>query len=59
MIIRKELLQQLENLLIEKEMDLVKIKELKSKLLKEHIKGLKIDNYRRLSNLHGTCYSWR
>ena len=45
MIIMKELLQQLENLLIEKEMDLVKIKELKSKLLKEHIKGLKIDNY--------------
>ena len=45
MIIMKELLQQLENLLIEKEMDLVKIKEVKSKLLKEHIKGLKIDNY--------------
>ncbi len=41
----KELLQQLENLLIEKEIDLVKINELKSKLLKEHIKGLKIDNY--------------
>jgi len=45
MIIMKKLLQQLENLLIEKEMDLVKVKELKSKLLKEHIKGLKIDNY--------------
>ena len=45
MIIMKELLQQLEILLIEKEIDLVKIKELKSKLLKEHIKGLKIDNY--------------
>jgi len=41
----KELLQQLEILLIEKEIDLVKIKELKSKLLKVHIKGLKIDNY--------------
>ena len=41
----KELLQQLENLLIEKEMDLVKIKEVKSQLLKEHIKGLKIENY--------------
>ena len=40
-----ELLQQLESLLSEKEIDLVKIKELKSKLLKEHIKGLKIDNY--------------
>jgi len=45
MIIMKELLQQLEILLIEKEIDLVKIKELKSKLLKVHIKGLKIDNY--------------
>ena len=45
MIIMKELLQQLENLLIEKEMDLVKIKEVKSQLLKEHIKGLKIENY--------------
>jgi len=41
----KELLQQLEILLSEKEIDLVKIKELKGKLLKEHIKGLKIDNY--------------
>lgn len=45
MIIMKELLQQLEILLSEKEIDLVKIKEIKSKLLKEHIKGLKIDNY--------------
>ena len=45
MIIMKELLQQLEILLNEKEIDKVKIKELKSKLLKEHIKGLKIDNY--------------
>lgn len=41
----KELLQQLEILLSKKEIDLVKIKELKRKLLKEHIKGLKIDNY--------------
>jgi NDP-sugar pyrophosphorylase family protein len=41
----KELLQQLENLLSEKEIDLAKIKQLKTKLLKEHIKGLKIDNY--------------
>ncbi len=41
----KELLQQLENLLNEKEIDLAKIKQLKTKLLKEHIKGLKIDNY--------------
>jgi len=41
----KELLQQLEILLSEKEIDLVKIKELKRKLLNEHIKGLKIDNY--------------
>ncbi|MHA1931960.1 MAG: GlgC family sugar phosphate nucleotidyltransferase [Promethearchaeota archaeon] len=41
----KELLQQLESLLSEKEIDIVKIKEVKSKLLKEHITGLKIDNY--------------
>jgi len=45
MITMKELLQQLENLLTEKEINLIKIKELKSKLLKEQIKGLKIDNY--------------
>ncbi len=41
----KELLQQLDILLSKKEIDLVKVKELKSQLLKEHIKGLKIDNY--------------
>ena len=41
----KELLQQLESLLGEEETDKVKIKELKSNLLKEHINGLKIDNY--------------
>ncbi|MHA2036366.1 MAG: GlgC family sugar phosphate nucleotidyltransferase [Promethearchaeota archaeon] len=41
----KEILNQLEQLLNEKEVDLVKIKELKQKLLKDHIKGLKIDNY--------------
>jgi NDP-sugar pyrophosphorylase family protein len=45
MIKMKELLQQLESLLSEKEIDIVKIKEVKSKLLKEHITGLKIDNY--------------
>lgn len=45
MIIMKELLQQLDNLLFEKEIDLAKIKELRSKLLKEHINGLKIENY--------------
>ena len=41
----KKLLQQLEILLSEKEIDLVKVKELKSQLLKDRIKGLKIDNY--------------
>ncbi|MBY8985753.1 MAG: hypothetical protein KGD65_11830 [Candidatus Lokiarchaeota archaeon] len=41
----KELLKQLENLLSKKEIDVEKIKELKADLLKEHIKGLKIDNY--------------
>ena len=45
MIIMKELLQQLEILLSEKEIDLVKIRELKSEILEEHITGLKIDNY--------------
>ena len=45
MIIMKELLQQLEILLIEKEINLAKIKQLKTKLLSDHIKGLKIDNY--------------
>ncbi|MHA2283602.1 MAG: GlgC family sugar phosphate nucleotidyltransferase [Promethearchaeota archaeon] len=41
----KELLYQLEILLNEKEIDLIKIRELKNELLKEHIKGLKINNY--------------
>jgi NDP-sugar pyrophosphorylase family protein len=45
MIIMKELLYQLEILLNEKEIDLIKIRELKNELLKEHIKGLKINNY--------------
>lgn len=45
MIIMKELLQQLEILLSEKEIDLAKVKELKGQLLKDRIKGLKIDNY--------------
>ncbi|MFW9822165.1 MAG: hypothetical protein ACFFE4_04485 [Candidatus Thorarchaeota archaeon] len=39
------LLEQLEYLLNEKELDLVKIKELQKILLKDHIIGLKIDNY--------------
>lgn len=41
----KEDLKQLEQLLNEKEYNLEKIKILKSKLLKEHIKGLKIEHY--------------
>ncbi len=41
----KELLQHLESLLSKKEFDLEEIKDLKTKLLKDHIKGLKIDNY--------------
>lgn len=45
MRIMKELLKQLENLLNEKEIDLAKINLLKTKLLKDHINGLKIDNF--------------
>jgi NDP-sugar pyrophosphorylase family protein len=41
----KEKLKQLEQLLNEKDLDLGKIHELKSNLLKEHIKGLKIEDY--------------
>ena len=41
----KEDLKQLEQLLGKHELDLAKIQELKTKLLKEHIKGLKIENY--------------
>ena len=41
----KDNLKQLEQLLSEKDLDLVKIQDLKTKLLKEHIKGLKIENY--------------
>ena len=41
----KDELNRLEQLLNEKDLDLGKIKELKSNLLKEHIKGLKIENY--------------
>jgi NDP-sugar pyrophosphorylase family protein len=41
----KEILKQLESLINRKELDLEKIKELKNQLLKEHIIGLKIDNY--------------
>jgi len=41
----KELLKQLEQLLNEKDLDLLKIQELKTEILKNHIKGLKIENY--------------
>lgn len=41
----KEKLKQLEQLLNEKNLDLGKIYKLKSNLLKEDIKGLKIENY--------------
>ncbi|MHA1988165.1 MAG: hypothetical protein ACW98D_16135, partial [Promethearchaeota archaeon] len=41
----KELLQQLEILLNEKEINIVKVRELKDELLIKHITGLKIDNY--------------
>ena len=41
----KELLKQLEQLLNEKDFDLLKIQELKTEILKNHIKGLKIENY--------------
>ena len=46
----KDNLKQLEQLLSEKDLDLVKIQDLKTKLLREHIKGLKIENYK-ISNL--------
>ncbi|MFX1524538.1 MAG: hypothetical protein ACFFCC_13605 [Promethearchaeota archaeon] len=41
----EDLLQQLEYLLSEKKFDLAKIKDLKQVILKDHIIGLKIDNY--------------
>jgi NDP-sugar pyrophosphorylase family protein len=41
----EELLKQLELLLSEKDLNIIKIKEIKQLLLKEHILGLKIDNY--------------
>ena len=41
----KELLKQLEQLLNEKDLDLLKIQKLKTEILKNHIKGLKIENY--------------
>ena len=41
----KDLLKQLEKLLNEKDLDLLKIQELKTEILKNHIKGLKIENY--------------
>ena len=41
----KELLKQLEQLLNEKDFDLLKIQELKTEILKNHVKGLKIENY--------------
>ena len=41
----KELLKQLEQLLNEKDLDLLKIQELKTEILKNHVKGLKIENY--------------
>ena len=41
----KEDLNKLEQLLSEKELDLEQIQELKSRLLTEHIRGLKIENY--------------
>lgn len=41
----KDKLKLLEQLLDEEDLDLNKIQEVQSNLLKEHIKGLKIDNY--------------
>ena len=41
----KDELKQLEQLLNSKDLDLPKIQEFKTNLLKEHIKGLKIENY--------------
>jgi len=41
----KEILKQLEQLLNEKDLDLLKIQELKTEILKNHVKGLKIENY--------------
>ncbi|MFX0166170.1 MAG: hypothetical protein ACFFAG_09990 [Promethearchaeota archaeon] len=41
----KELLQQLEQLLNEQDLDLLKIQNLKAEILKNHIKGLRIENY--------------
>jgi len=41
----KELLKQLEQLLNERDLDLLKIQELKTEILKNHVKGLKIENY--------------
>ena len=41
----KELLKELENLINEKDVNKGKIQEVKTKLLKIHIKGLKINNY--------------
>jgi len=41
----KEILKQLEQLLNEKDFDLLKIQELKTEILKNHVKGLKIENY--------------
>jgi len=41
----KDLLKQLEKLLNEKDLDLSKIQDLKTEILKNHIKGLKIENY--------------
>lgn len=40
-----ELLKELEQLLNEKDLDLSKIQELKTEILKNHVKGLKIENY--------------
>jgi len=40
-----EQLKELEQLLNEKDLDLLKIQELKTKILKNHIKGLRIENY--------------
>ncbi|MFW9942416.1 MAG: hypothetical protein ACFFFT_15365 [Candidatus Thorarchaeota archaeon] len=41
----KDLLEKLENLLSKKEINLDEIKGIKAELLKEHIKGLVIENY--------------
>jgi NDP-sugar pyrophosphorylase family protein len=41
----KELIEQLEILLNEKELNLPKIQDIKSEILKNHVKGLKIESY--------------